>query len=350
MLSRRTLLSSAIATAGLTGQARAATPALEEAVVVRDTGGVFGEALRASFYEPFSKATGVKVVSVATSYGEMIAKTVAMSRAGNVQWDVISPQYYELKRLSEYLVDLGDCSTIPNIARLGVPGTCGRWGAQYLLGGVLLAFDPTAYPGAKPSSWADFWDLARFPGRRSLPNYGNPWNNVLPFALLADGVAPDKLFPLDLDRAFRRLDEIKPHISVWWKTGTQSQNLIKSKDVAMLPMWSGTAFATKRAGVAVDWTLNQMIADRGSWAVLKNCPHPNAASAFLDFYMTRPENHVKFAREIGYLTTNAESRTMLPAQERAELVPDSPLVEIDGDWVEANRDQALDRWNSWIAS
>lgn len=323
---------------------------LEATVVVRDTGGVFGAALKSAFYDPFEKATGVKVVPVATSYGEMIAKAAAMAQSGRAEWDVISPQFYELKKLAPYLTDLGDCSSIPNVKQAGVPDICGRYGVQYLLGGVLLAFNPASFPGKKPSSWADFWDLKNFPGVRSLPSYGNPWNNVFPIALLADGVEPSKLFPLDLDRAFRKLDEIKPQISVWWKTGTQSQDLIRTGGVSMIPMWSGTAFASKRAGMPVDWTLNDMIADRGSWAILKNAPHPNAARAFINFYLTQPENHVRFAREIGYLTTNAESRTLLPPQEKAELVPSGELVQIDGDWVENNSVKALERWNKWLAS
>ena len=44
-------------------------------------------------------------------------------------------------------------------------------------------------------------------------------------ALLADGVAPSKLFPLDLDRAFHKLDQIKPNVAVWWKTGDQSKTM-----------------------------------------------------------------------------------------------------------------------------
>ena len=36
---------------------------------------------------------------------------------------------------------------------------------------------------------------------------------------MADGVAPDKLYPLDVDRAFKKLEEIKPNITVWWTSG-----------------------------------------------------------------------------------------------------------------------------------
>ena len=322
---------------------------LEDSLIVRTTGSVFEDALVKHFFTPFTEATGVRVVPIATSYGEMVSKTSAMVEAGNVEWDIISPQFYELQKLSPYLTDLGDCSEMPNVASMGIEGICGQYGVQYLQGGVVLAFDPAKFPNEKPASWADFWNTEDFPGPRTLPSYGNPWGNVFLFALLADGVAPDELFPLDLDRAFAKLDEIKPEIDVWWKTGAQSVDLIRSGSAVMSPMWSGTAYAAKEAGVSLEWTFNQAIADRGSWAIVKGAPHPKAAKAFIDFYMTNPENHAAFSREIGYLTTNEEARSLLSPEKQAELVPEGETVDIDAAWVEENRESALERWNTWLS-
>ncbi|HET8729027.1 MAG TPA: ABC transporter substrate-binding protein [Alphaproteobacteria bacterium] len=322
---------------------------LEDTLIVRTTGSAFEDALVKHYFTPFTEETGVTVIPVASSYGEMVSKTAAMVEAGNAEWDIISPQFYELQKLSPYLMDLGDCSEMPNVASEGIPGICGQYGVQYLQGGVVLAYNPTMFPDEKPDSWADFWDTESFPGGRALPSYGNPWGNVFLFALMADGVAPGKLFPLDLDRAFASLDEIKSEIDVWWKTGAQSVDLMRSGEIAMTPMWSGTAYAAKADGVPLEWTFNQAIADRGSWAIVKGAPHPNAAKAFIDFYMTNPENHANFAREIGYLTTNAKARTLLSEEKQDELVPEGETVDIDADWVEENRESALERWNAWLA-
>ena len=57
------------------------------------------------------------------------------------------------------------------------------------------------------SRWADLFDTAKIPGKRTFYKWSAP--GVLEIALLADGVAPDKLYPLDLDRAFKKLDTIK---------------------------------------------------------------------------------------------------------------------------------------------
>ena len=164
----------------------------------------------------------------------------------------------------------------------------------------------------------------------------------------------DKIFPLDLDRAFAKLDKIKPQVAVWWKTGAQSQQVMRQGDAVMSLMWSGTAYATKRAGVPLDWTWNNAVADFGSWVILKGAPHPNAARAFIDFYMTNPDNHAAFSREMGYSTSNRQAAALLTEEEKAELGAKPEVVEQiitpDADWLEANRAMALERWNRWISA
>src|SRR5690242_17856912 len=129
-IGRRTALAGAASlSASLSvGRAGAQSTAagLESTLVVRTTGGAFEAALKRNFFDPFTKATGVRVVPFVASYGDMMAKAAAMEAANRVEWDLISPQYYELSKLSNMLTDLGDCSAMPNIARDGVPGACGR--------------------------------------------------------------------------------------------------------------------------------------------------------------------------------------------------------------------------------
>ena len=340
---------------GFVGRLAAQTPAgkVEDTLVIRTTGGVFEAALKKNFFDPFTKATGVKVVPVAASYGDMMAKSAAMKAAGKVEWDIISPQYYELSKLSDLVVDLGDCAAMPNVASQGIPQACGRYGVLYLVGGQVMAYDPRAFPGKKPQTWADFWDVKTFPGARALPNTGSPWATLIA-ALIADGVVPAKLFPLDLDRAFAKLDKIKPHVAVWWKTGAQSQQVMRQGDAVMSLMWSGTAYATKKSGVPLEWSWTNAVADFGSWTILKGAPHPNAARAFIDFYMTNPEHHAAFSREMGYATSNKASGAMLTDAEKSELgaVPaiTSQIISPDADWLEKNRAAALERWNRWISA
>ena len=108
-----------------------------------------------------------------------------------------------------------------------------------------------------------------------------------------------KLFPLDLDRAFAKLDKIKPQIAVWWKTGAQSQQVMRQGDAVMSLMWSGTAYATKKSGVPLDWSWTNAVADFGSWTILKGAPHPNAARLFQNWMHSREGQQllVDYARQ-----------------------------------------------------
>lgn len=353
--SRRDMLRypAAALTAPLLGNRASAADGLESTVVIRTTGGVFERSLKANFFDPFTKATGVRVVPFAASYGDMMARATAMQAAGRVEWDIISPQYTELAKISGMLEDLGDCSGMPNVRELGTPEACGRYGVLYLFGAQMLAWNPNSFKGRKPASWKDFWDVETFPGRRALPNTGSPWATLI-LSVLADGVPADKLFPLDLDRAFRKLDEIKPHIGVWWRTGDQAQKMWASDDIAMSMLWLGTAYSSKRAGIPLEWTYNQSIADFGAWCILKGAPHPKAARAFIDFYMTNPDAHVAFAREMGYTTPNVASRDKLDAELKRDLISTSErvasIIKVDAEWLDANRATMLGRWNAWISS
>ena len=147
------LLQSLALSAGPVGSAAwaQAQAKLEDSLVIRTTGGVFEQALKRNFFDPFNKATGVKVVPVAASYGEMMAKTAAMNASGRIEWDIISPQYYELGKLSNVLADLGDCSAMPNVAKEGVSNACGQYGVLYLIGGQVLTWSTQAFKDKRPT-------------------------------------------------------------------------------------------------------------------------------------------------------------------------------------------------------
>src|SRR5690606_373819 len=93
-----------------------------------------------------------------------------------------------------------------------------------------------------PTTWADFWNVKDFPGKRTLPDVPSM---VLPVALLADGVPMDKLFPLDIDRAFRSLEKIRDHVSVWWTAGSQPPQLLQDKEVSYAMTYSGRVYGKK---------------------------------------------------------------------------------------------------------
>ncbi len=121
--------------------------------------------------------------------------------------------------------------------------------------------------------------MKKFPGRRALRNHPIA---TLEAALMADGVAPDKLYPLDVDRAFKKLEEIKPNITVWWTSGAQSAQLLNDGEVDMVMAWNGRVSALTKEGAKVAYTYNQGILQSTSLCILKGAPNLATAVKFLN--------------------------------------------------------------------
>jgi mannopine transport system substrate-binding protein len=324
---------------------------LEDELVILTGGGAFEEAFIDHFYEAFEAETGVDVIPVAAPPSDQWAKIKADAAAGiETGWDIVDTGPDPQPDLSQHLMDFGDCSLLSTVVENGVEGACAQFRVLRTLGGGILAYDTEAFEEA-PTSWADFWDVERFPGPRSLSR--NEHIYTLMSALWADGVPAEEIFPLDLDRAFSKLDEIRPEIVAFWESGDQSQQLWRNGEVVMSMLYSGRAVALQKEGVPVGIVWKGAAKDQGGWGILADAPHPNAAIAFLNYFYTRPEAHLAFADQINYDTGNAAALEAVPEEERPlrATYPENwaDMVTVDEVWVEENRDEVLERWNTWLA-
>ncbi|MFQ6163465.1 extracellular solute-binding protein [Sinorhizobium meliloti] len=281
----------------------------------------------------------------------------AMMQVGNVEWDIASLAMGELTADNQsYFRDLGEsCEQLPNVTKAGVNEACQQYGVIFDLGTQPLAYDRSAFPGATrlPSSWADFWDVGNFPGPRSLPNIGQPEHPLIA-ALLADGVPGDKLFPLDLDRAFRKLDEIRPHVTVWWGSGDQSVQMFRTKEVVMALMYSNRARSLQAEGLPIEISWEGAILDAYIWTILARAPRPLAALALLNFIYTRPEAHAAYSSELRSAATGMKdaAKYMKPA-DAAKLPTNEKIwphiIKMDLEWLGKNKATMNQRWTEWIA-
>ena len=114
-----------------------------------------------------------------------------------------------------------------------------RPAADLHLGDLLQ--EPTYTGAAKPTGCKDFFELGEFPGKRAASSGALP-NPLLECALIADGVPRDKLYPLDLDRAFRKIQTIKSEL-VFWNSGADSTQLMTAGEVDQILAWNGRAYA-----------------------------------------------------------------------------------------------------------
>ena len=234
----------------------AAVAAEKDAITISSWGGVYQDALSKAIWQPTAKKLGIIIKEDSTNG---LADVRAQVQANAVQWDI-----------SELTID--GCAQGANeglfedldYKLLDASGFANEVAQPTYIGNNyysdVLAWNTAKYKDEQPKTWADFWDVKKFPGRRSLRN--DP-AEVLEIALMADGVPADKLYPLDMDRAFKSLEKIKPNISVWWSSGAQSQQLIANSEVDMIAAWNGRVTSANQAGAKWAMTYNQgvLIAD-----------------------------------------------------------------------------------------
>ncbi|MDR5758374.1 ABC transporter substrate-binding protein [Caballeronia sp. LZ035] len=318
-------------------------------IVVSDPGGPYTTAYREAFYDPFEKATGIKVVSVARE-SQPVAQFAAMVQTKNYVWDVTTLTlsadipYLESKGLLEPIglkasdyPDIMPEAITPNWLGVDVYST-------------VLAYRTDKFKDNGPKSWADFWDVKKYPGRRCLRR--SPLD-TLEQALLADGVPLDKLYPLDVDRAFKSLDKIKPHINIWWTSGAQAMQAIQSGDVDMISAWNGRAQAAKDGGAPVQIVWNQGLYSIEGWGIPKGTPRADAAKQFVKF-CADAKRQALLTRTLAYGPTNKKSFESI-TKERATLLPTAPdnikdMKLPSPQWWEENRQKVTERFNSWIIS
>src|SRR5262249_12102808 len=144
-----------------------------------------------------------------------------MVKAGRVWWDVVEVETPDLlKGCKEGLFEKLDRSRIPRLSEM-IPGAVTECGVGTYVWSMVITWNPAKVKRV-PTSWSEFWNVAAYPGKRGLLRTAK---YTLEIALLADGVAPVDVYKLlstqeGVDRAFRKLDQIKPHVK-WWDAAAQ---------------------------------------------------------------------------------------------------------------------------------
>ena len=299
MTTRRTVLAGAAATAlPLGARAQGANDLKGTTVVFASWGGAYQEAEKVSYCEPFAKATGATVVQD----GPMnVAKFRAMASSGTPDWDVVDITGGFLEVVAkDGLLEKIDPKLV-TLSRID-PRFVSDYGVGCIVWSYNLGFSTTAFPNGAPKGWADLFDLKKFPGKRTVLD--QPVAS-LEVALLADGVAPDKLYPLDVDRAFKKLDTIKSQ-TVFWTTNSQSQQLFVDREVVAGIILNGRVYDAAQKGAKIDLSWEQNIQAVDYLVVPKGSKNRAAAMRLIDT-MTVAENQAKVANLIAYSPTNIEA-------------------------------------------
>ncbi|TCT03375.1 ABC transporter substrate-binding protein [Paralcaligenes ureilyticus] len=310
----------ALCTLSLATAALAAGSAQARDLTVVNFGGANGDAQTAAFIQPMEKETGKKIIAVA--YNGEQAKVKAMVETKNVVWDAVEVETGDLGRgCQEGLYEKLDWSKIGNKSDY-VPEAVRECGVGTFVWSTVLAYNAKTLKTA-PTSWADFWDVKKFPGKRGMRK-GAHYN--LEFALMADGVAPKDVYkvlatPEGVDRAFKKLDQLKPNIQ-WWEAGAQPPQMLAAGDVVMSTAYNGRIDAAQREGQPLKNVWNGSIYDLDYWVIPTGSPNKAEAEKYIKF-ATSTGPQVAYAQHIAYGPVNKAAITKLSPKILADL-PNSP--------------------------
>jgi putative spermidine/putrescine transport system substrate-binding protein len=322
----------------------AAAPQDKELVIV-SWGGALNDAERTAYFKPFEEKFGVKINEVTpVDY----AKLKAMVTSGNVEWDIVNADSDFVPRgIKEDLIQKLDFNVIDKTDLDPALITDYSVGAEMFA--YAIAYNTEAYAaGSQPKSWKEFWDTTAFPGKRTL------WKwpiGTLEIALLADGVKPEEMYPLDVDRALRSLDKIKSEVQVWWSTGSQPAQLLTDKEVVLGAAWNGRITSAQQQGAKIDVEFKESILLGDSYVVPKGAPHKDLAMQFIAF-ATRADTQAEFAKLIPYGPCNLKAFESLDDTTKSWLAsspdkrPDQLLIDVN--WWAENFDSVNQKFNDWL--
>ncbi|MFC3107719.1 ABC transporter substrate-binding protein [Undibacterium arcticum] len=285
-------------------------------LTVINFGGANGNAQKAAYIEPFQKTTGTKVVVV--EYNGELAKVKAMVETGKVSWDVVELESGLLGRACEEgLLEKLDYSKIGKKSDF-MPEAVQECGMGAFVWSTVLAYNADKMKVA-PKNWADFWNVKQFPGKRGMRK-GARYN--LEFALMADGVPTKEVYKVlatkaGVERAFKKLDELKANIQ-WWEAGAQPPQFLVAGDVVMSTAYNGRIDSAQREGKNLKVTWAGSIYDLDYWVIPKGTPNKALAEKYIAFAST-PESQKNYAGNIAYGPVNHNALKLLDAKTLADL-------------------------------
>ncbi|TXH37907.1 MAG: ABC transporter substrate-binding protein [Rhodospirillaceae bacterium] len=299
-----------------------------------------------AFAKPFEKETGMKVTIDGT--GPTDGKIKAMVESKNVTWNVCDADGFTSENLgSKGLLEEIDYSIVDrNKVR---PGHAFQYGCCSYIYSYVITYNSSKLKQA-PTTLADFWDLEKFPGKRTFWKY---MSGALEAALVADGVPVDKLYPLDVDRALKKLEEIKDHI-ILWESGADSQRFLREGEVSMGLIWHTRSTLLERDTKGeVKWSFNQGLACPSSWVVPKGAKNVKETMQFIAF-MQKPELQVELLKSMSNGPANPAGSAMAPA-DLAKIDPGNEAnwkiqIPMDVQWYGKNYNDVLNDYLDFFAS
>ncbi len=310
-------------------------------VVLAGFGGETYEVRHSLLFDPFTKLSGATVVDAPWDYG----KYVNMIDSKSPEWDMIDFDGYSVVALIEGGTPPAKLEDWVRRCDLVDPEYQDYAAGSYAYS-VVLGWSQQL--DSAPGSWVDFFDTTKFEGKRAFPR--SIYAGTAEIALIADGVAPEDLYPLDFDRAFAKLDTIKDDL-IFYDSYAQGQQYLAQGSASMIATANSRMIQDKAKGVG-DYTYEQAILyPWGGFPITQNAPHLDASNALVD-YMSHPTLQAQVAKELSLGPTVSEAFDLLTDEELA-LQPNSEdnkakAVEVDTKQAAMQDGEYVERFFAWV--
>lgn len=299
------------------------------------------ETIRRVLLDPFVAATGCRLQLGYTDYGHLANGGDAVDLAlVEERWSVDLATAGVLAELEA----IGSDGVVPDLvpsSSMSIPAYADAIVSAYRLDAIGVE--------SLPITWSDWWQVRARPGNRTLAK--GPFG-TFEFSLLADGVVPAELYPLDLERAIAGLGRISGSIvDRWWESGPQSIDWLSGGRAAFGSALAHQVFAAQRTGRPVAAIWNQGLLFAARWIVPIGTANADVARDFIRFALSAA-SQAAMATVAGLAPVSSAGFVGVDPALRP-LLATSPvnlprLIRSDAAWWAANATRASQAFDSWL--
>lgn len=278
------------------------------------------------------------------------AKLETQVKSGNVSWTLVEADpWWAIAHCGQLIEPTG--VRVPNLPSELDSGRCGLSGDTFAF---MPAYDAKLFPTDPPKTWQDFFDTKKYPGKRAVWG-SNAVSGIIEGALLADGVSPQNLYPLDIQRALRKLDTIKGSLT-FYDTLAQALEIMQSRNAAFVVGTNIPGYAQAKEGGSFKPMWDHALLSWDAY-VVPNGADAVAAKASLQ-EIARPANQAKFAELTGFGPASGDAKPKLNTQQDqwspagtryAKKENQSLAIPMDQHYYAKHFDEVSAAWTQWVS-
>lgn len=300
-----------------------------------------------AWQEPYTKAHP-DITFVNTSPTD-VAQVKAQVESGNVKWDVIATSP---AAATQNCGTLFEPLTLTGVDQADlVEQTVGKCYAGNFINATPFAYRTEAFPDPDkaPKTIEDFFDVKKFPGNRGMVT--NLQNGILEYPLLADGVKPEDLYPLDVDRSLKKLESIRK-VTTFAPSVGALQQAVGAGQVDLFTLSDSRIKPLIEDGMDITVVWDVTVTSINAFAVPKGSPHLKETEKFLEWVLT-PEASANIAEKHGVAPINKLAKPNLPdAAKKVEVYGPANTGETvlqNIDWYADNFNEVNEKLTKWLA-